>query len=91
VDLFYSTRKADPEILERLTDIAEAAGVTLHVTETTSAGTLTDAHLREAVPGFAQASVWFCGPGAFGDTLRRGLVAHGLSERCFHQEMFEFR
>jgi len=51
VDLFYSTRKADPEILERLSDIAEAAGVTLHVTETSSGGALTDAQLREVVNG----------------------------------------
>ena len=37
------------------------------------------------------ASVWFCGPPAFGRALSRDLVAHGLAERHFHQELFQMR
>ena len=37
------------------------------------------------------ASVWFCGPAAFGRALHTDLHAHGLAQDRFHQELFEMR
>jgi ferredoxin-NADP reductase len=43
------------------------------------------------VPAWAEASIWFCGPTAFGLAMRAGLTARGLAPGAFHQEAFEFR
>jgi ferredoxin-NADP reductase len=43
------------------------------------------------VPGWKDASVWFCGPTAFGRALRADLLAQGLEPEAFHQELFEMR
>jgi predicted ferric reductase len=54
-------------------------------------GRLDAERLRAAVPGWQSASVWFCGPSGFGQSLRRDLLASGLSANDFHQELFEMR
>ena len=43
------------------------------------------------VPDWTDASVWFCGPPAFGEAVRNDLVAHGLDRADFHQELFQMR
>jgi predicted ferric reductase len=43
------------------------------------------------VPDWKEADVWFCGPAAFGDALRTGLVSKGLPAQDFHRELFEMR
>lgn len=91
LDLFYCTRKGDPEITQGLRELADAAGVRLHVLESTTQGQLSAQRLMDLVPQWQQASVWFCGPAAFGQSLREGLIAAGLSPGDFHQEAFEFR
>lgn len=45
---------------------------------------LTAERLTEAVPGFADAEFWFCGPKGFGDALRKGLTARDLPRESFH-------
>ena len=45
----------------------------------------------QAVPNWKSAGIWFCGPAAFGDTLRATLGARGLDSRRFHQELFDMR
>ena len=47
--------------------------------------------IRAAVPDWADASIWFCGPPGFGRALRKDFVARGLPPGRFHQEMFEMR
>ena len=45
-----------------------------------------------AVPGWREASVWFCGPGGFGAALRQDFAAQGFPvEDRFHQELFAMR
>jgi len=90
VDLFYSTRKADAEIVERLSAAAGPAGVKLHVIEQKD-GLLTVDRVCEQVSDFKTTSVWFCGPAGFGDALQKGLSQKGLPHGRFHREMFEFR
>ena len=44
------------------------------------------------VPDWRDASVWFCGPAAFGAAVRHDLASHGLPvDRRFHQELFAMR
>lgn len=91
VDLFYSTAEPDEVFVQRLQHDAQAAGVRLHVLISARDGRLDVPRICAAVPDWAQADVWFCGPGGFGQALRAGFVARGLAEKDFHQELFDMR
>ena len=91
VDLFHPTAVIDPAALDKLKADAQAAGVRLHMFLDKQDGRLTGDRLRERVPGWKNASVWFCGPAGFGQALRADLVAQGLPADAFHQELFQMR
>ena len=91
VDLIHSVTEIAPEAQGLLEADAAAAGVDLHLLRDKQDGFLTGARLREMLPDWSGASVWFCGPAAFGEALRRDLVAHGLRPADFHQELFNMR
>jgi predicted ferric reductase len=91
IDLFHPTAQVDEVAFARLRAAAAAAHVQLHLMVDAVDGRLTAARLCAAVPEWRQADVWFCGPAAFGQTLRRDLLALGLQPRDFHQELFELR
>lgn len=91
LELFYCTRRGDPEITHALHELAQAAGVRLHVLETATQGQLSAQRLMDLAPHWREASIWFCGPARFGQALREGLSAQGLHAADFHQEAFEFR
>ncbi len=91
VDLFHVTGEFDQAAIDKLHADAEAAHVTLHLRVTPKDGRLTPAQMREAVPEWARASIWFCGPAGFGQALRADFTAHGLAAADFHQELFEMR
>ncbi|MDE2406342.1 MAG: hypothetical protein KGL91_00600 [Xanthomonadaceae bacterium] len=64
----------------------------LHVLWDARDGRLTGDRIREAVPAWQQASIWFCGPAGFGAALRKDFSAAGLPvARRFHQELFALR
>jgi len=88
IDLYYCTRLEDRLFEAELSDLAVRAGVRLNIRQEATHGYLDAGHLRREVPDVARASVWFCGPEAFGRNLRRGLKLPGSR---FHQELFEFR
>ncbi|MEP3331050.1 ferric reductase-like transmembrane domain-containing protein [Sedimentitalea sp.] len=90
-DLFHTVPaiEAGPKAL--LEGDAAAADVKLHLMHDDTDGLLTGARLREMVPDWSGASVWFCGPAGFGAALRRDLVANGLRPADFHQELFNMR
>jgi len=91
IDLFHPSSTRSHAAVDNLAADARAAGVALHLMLDETDGRLDGARLRGAVPDWRQASVWFCGPVAFGAALRRDLVAHGLAPADFHQELFEMR
>lgn len=91
VDLFHPTTDYDPDAIGRLTEDARAADVRLHVRVTPRDGRLTAEDICQAVPQWREAGIWFCGPTAFGQTLRRDFIARGLPARAFHQELFQMR
>lgn len=91
VDLIHCVPEIAPEARKLLDgDVASAkAGLRLMIDG--KDGFLTGARLREMLPDWALASVWFCGPAAFGEALRKDLVANGLRPADFHQELFNMR
>lgn len=91
VDLIYATRAVDESLMGRLQHLAEAAGVRLHLLVESRDGRLSTEGLCQRVPGWREASVWFCGPAGFGRMLRRSLCGQGLPAARFHQELFEMR
>ncbi|QHP71304.1 ferric reductase [Bradyrhizobium sp. LCT2] len=92
VHLFHTTADVDEEALGKLAADARSADVRLHVLIDARDGRLTGERVREAVPEWRKASIWFCGPTAFGGALRRDFSTHGfpVKER-FHQELFAMR
>ncbi|MDO9315729.1 MAG: ferric reductase-like transmembrane domain-containing protein [Burkholderiaceae bacterium] len=91
IDLFHPTAVLDPAAIARLTADAGAAGVRLHLLVDSRDGRLDGERIRAAVPDWASASIWFCGPRRFGQALREDFVARGLPPARFHQELFEMR
>lgn len=91
IDLFHPNAVYEQAAIDKLTADAQAAGVTLHLMVDAKDGRLDGERLRGTVPDWASASLWFCGPSAFGPALRADLVARGLPPRRFHQEFFEMR
>ena len=92
IDLFHSTAEVDEDALARLTQTAADANVRLHLVIDSRDGHLTGERIREVVPDWQEASIWFCGPAGFGTALREDFAAQGwpVKER-FHQELFQMR
>ena len=91
IDLFHATSDYDQTAIEKLTADATAAGVKLHLIVTPQHGRLTAEQIRALVPEWLQASIWYCGPNAFGRALRKDFISEGMSDEDFHQELFEMR
>jgi predicted ferric reductase len=95
IDLFHTTPKPNAVLAARLRAAARAVTrnghVTLHLMVDSVDGLLTTDRLCAAVPDWRHADIWFCGPAAFGRSLRSGLLAKGLPARHFHQELFNLR
>ncbi|MCL2160636.1 MAG: ferric reductase-like transmembrane domain-containing protein [Betaproteobacteria bacterium] len=91
VDLFYCVKNPDEVFVENLTQLAKAAGTTLHVLVDGRDPLLNAEKLCVEVLEWRDASLWFCGPSGFGQALLKGLVSHGFEAKYFHQELFEMR
>lgn len=92
IDLFHSTTDYDETAIGKLEEDAQAAAIRLHVLVDARDGRLTGERIRAAVPGWRDASIWFCGPAGFGEALRRDFAAQGLPvDKRFHQELFAMR
>ena len=91
VDLFHVSSEVDDTAFDKLRADARAAKVNLYLHLTPRDGRLTPEKIRTAVPDWGTASMWFCGPAAFGSALRKDFLANGLSAGDFHQELFSMR
>lgn len=91
VDLYHTTRDVDDTALQRLSDLARAAGVRLRILIDSRDGMLSGERLRREVPDWRSADFWFCGPAKFGDMIRSDLTQRGLPSERFHQELFAMR
>ncbi|MBN1006740.1 ferric reductase-like transmembrane domain-containing protein [Amphritea pacifica] len=91
IDLFHPTADFDQNAIDKLTADAAAAGVTLHLLVSGKEGRLDCNRICSTIPQWSAASVWFCGPAAFGQSLRKAFIAKGMAARHFHQELFQMR
>ena len=91
IDLFHATKVHDAHAIGQLERDAQAAGVRLHVLWDERDGLLDAQRIAAGVPQWREADVWFCGPAAFGQALRRDLLTLGLPADQFHLELFEMR
>ncbi len=91
VVLFHPTTDFDQTAIDKLTADAKAANVRLNVLVDAKDGFLDGDRIRQAVPDWQSASIWFCGPPRFGEALRNDFIAHGFDAANFHQELFEMR
>ncbi|NMF88271.1 ferredoxin reductase family protein [Aromatoleum petrolei] len=91
IDLFHPTAEFDQAAIDRLTADAEVAGVRMHLLVSPKDGRLNGERIRATVPEWRSASIWFCGPRGFGQSLREDFLAHGLPPERFHQELFQMR
>ena len=91
IDLFHSTREEDVSALAQLKSDADAAHVALHVLVDARDGLLTAHRIVDAVPDWRKSDVWFCGPAPMGMSLRKALIAMGMADSAFHQELFAMR
>lgn len=91
IELFHATAKRDITPVAQLHRLAESANVLLRVWVAAEDGRMTGADIRELVPDWKSADVWFCGPVAFGKELREDFTRHGLPDSSFHQELFHLR
>lgn len=92
IHLFHPTADHDDEALAKLAADASAAGVTVQVLIDAQDGRLSGERIRQQVPNWRQASIWYCGPIGLGRALRRDFAAAGLPLGTrFHQELFSMR
>lgn len=89
--LFHPTATSDQEALSHLQRYAIQAGVKLHLVIDGRDPLLTAQRIRELVPEWPSASIWFCGPAGLGESLKKDFKAQGLAEEHFHQELFNMR
>ncbi len=91
-DLFHTTADVDEEALGKLAADADSADIRLHILVDRRDGRLTGERLRETVPQWREASIWFCGPARFGEALKRDFAAQDFPVKDrFHQELFAMR
>ena len=91
IDLIFCVSELDEKGLNYIQQDATAAGVNLHILYDKRDGRLNAERLCEMMPDWQNASIWFCGPAAFGDQLQADLAARGLNSGDFHREMFSMR
>lgn len=91
IDFFHATSKMTDTVRAKLLADVAASGVTLHLTESGRGERLEAQKIMTEVADWKNASIWFCGPVALGDSLRKTLLENGFPEKHFHQELFNFR
>lgn len=91
IDFFHTTKEVSETALAKLKADAAQAKINLQVLIDARDGYLTAEKLQAAVPAWQEASVWFCGPSAFGAKLKADLIQAGLNPKNFHQELFSLR
>lgn len=90
--LFHSSSDYDEVAFAKLADIAKKASINLTIMIDSQHGYLTGDKIRQTVPQWKEASIWFCGPLGFGDALSRDFAQNGFdTDRHFHREFFSMR
>jgi predicted ferric reductase len=88
--LYFCAPREHP-LAARVRALCQRARVDLQHIQTTADNPLELRHAMTPVDDHRRASLWFCGPRAFGDALERAWRAAGLRPSRFHREHFVFR
>jgi len=91
VDLFYATAMPYTLAIHKLRRLAHEANVRLHVMIEARDGRLTAQQICLEVPDWQSSDIWFCGPRAFGQALRKNFTGRGFADERFHEELFDMR
>ncbi len=91
IDFFHTSKNVTPPAKAKLDADVANSKVQLHLLISGKDDRLDGAKLRETIPDWQTASIWFCGPSNYGNALRDDLITNGLSAKDFHQELFNFR
>ena len=94
VDMFYCARtKVDAPHLSEIEAIAAAKpNLSLHVMLSSEGQRISGDGVAETVgSNLANAKIAFCGPLSLRHSLQSSLRTHGVTQRNFHYEEFEFR
>ncbi|HPY39642.1 MAG TPA: FAD-binding oxidoreductase, partial [Thiolinea sp.] len=91
IDFFHTTKEVSETALAKLSDDVKDANINLHLLIDNRDGYLSVEKIQAAVPDWKNASIWFCGPSAFGEKLKAELTKAGLKTDDFHQEVFALR
>ena len=91
IHLFYCVAKASEAMFpDKLEALCRQARVTLHRHVDEQSGFIAAETIGAKLK--PSASVWFCGPSRWGDSLKTFLKSrYGLPRNRFHREIFEFR
>ncbi len=94
IHLFYCVRRreAAPHLKDLMRIEAESPGLKIHLVESSQTGRLTADQIVDQLSGpLKSAWVYFCGPKAMREGLRKSLTAEGLPSSRFVYEEFEIR
>lgn len=91
IDLFFSMEQPDADLIRKVSHLSRQADVNLHLIISSQQGRLAPEQVRDQVPGWREASLWFCGPKKFGQIIRSDFHQHGIHHSAIHQELFEMR
>ena len=91
IDLFFSMEQPDADVIRKVSHLSRQADVNLHLIISSQQGRLAPEQVRDQVPGWREASLWFCGPKKFGQIIRSDFHQHGIHHSAIHQELFEMR
>lgn len=91
IDLFHSAKEYTQVAIDKLTADATAAGVRLHIMIDDRDGLLTGEHIREKVPNWKNASIWFSGPVSFYKAIKKDFAKQGFDSQDLHHELFDMR
>ncbi len=91
IDFFHPTMQINDVLKQKLSADVAASKVNLHLTIDEKDGLLDAKRIRATVPDWRIASIWFCGPPALGEAIRKDFIKQGFRPEQFHQELFKLR
>ena len=92
IDLWYCVKtRQEANFPPNLDELCQRAGITLHRTVAEDEQRLDAKQIKQQIQDLSRASVWFCGPQGFAQSLKKNLLQLGLSDQLFHSERFAMR
>ncbi|KKM80984.1 hypothetical protein LCGC14_1334380 [marine sediment metagenome] len=91
IDFFHPTKHINNAFRSSLQADVEASNINLHLMVDEQDGLLDARRIRTTVADWKTASIWFCGPAALGEAVRKDFIKNGLRPDQFHQELFKLR